>query len=280
MLRIGYFSVNSRSSVTTGPIRPRKLALALSCVLVFVLLASTRLPAANRESMAALFEEANKSYQSGDFAAAERQYQQLLAKGVESGALYYNLGNACFKQKHLGEAIYFWEKAKAKLPRDPDVSENLALANLMVVDRIDVPPDPFPVRWADGAVHSLTTTQDSWILLLLFVVANLLFALSLLAKSPRVARNALMSALAIGFFALLLGCSLAWKIYERNYRQAGVVIEEKSEVRSGPGTENVVVFTVHEGILLRIRGESSGWYQISLPNGWSGWLQKSSVRIL
>ena len=230
--------------------------------------------------MAALFEDANKSYQKGDFAAAERQYQQLLARGIDSGALYYNLGNTCFKQKHLGEAIYFWEKAKQKLPRDPDVRENLALANLMVVDRIEVPPDPLPLRWGDRAVHSLTTTQDSWITLLLFVLANGLFALSLLAKGPRVARNTLVSAFAIGFFVLFFGCSLAWKIYEKSHRPAGVVIEQKSEVRSGPGAENIIVFTVHEGILLRIRGESSGWYQISLPNGWSGWLEKNSVRVL
>ncbi len=230
--------------------------------------------------MSALFDEANKSYQKGDFAAAERQYEQLLAKGVDSGELYYNLGNACFKQKHLGEAIYFWEKAKQKLPRDPDVRENLELANLLVVDRVEVPQDPLPVRWADKAVHFLTLTQDSWIALLLFVFANALFALSLLAKGPRLIRGALISALVTGFFVLVFGCSLAWKVYEKNYRLAGVVVEQKSEVRSGPGAENIVVFTVHEGILLRIRGENSGWYQISLPNGWSGWLEKNSVRVL
>lgn len=264
----------------SGPADRMQLRKFVFSIFLFLLLASHSSSAANRESMAALFEDANNAYQKGDFPAAEGQYKQLLAKGVDSGALYYNLGNTCFKQKHLGEAIYFWEKARQKLPRDPDVRENLALANLLVVDRIEVPPDPLPVRWADRAVHSLTMTQDSWTVLLLFVAANGLFSLSLLAKRPRVTRSALASAFVAGFFVLLFGCSLTWKTYEKNYRQTGVVIEQKSEVRSGPGAENIVVFTVHEGILLRIRGESSGWYQVSLPNGWSGWLEKNSVRVL
>ena len=262
------------------PAAAARAAARLFVALTVILIASSAAAAAPRESTARLFGDANSSYQKGDYTGAERLYLQLLDKGIDDGALYYNLGNACFKQKKLGEAIYYWEKARQKLPGDLDVRENLDLANLLVVDRIEVPPDPLPMRWLDGAIHRLTIAQDSWTALALFVASNLLFSAWLLAKGPRLAFRALIASLVSGSLALLFGCSLAWKIYEKNYRREGVVVEQKVDVRSGPGPENITVFTVHEGIMLRVRGETGGWYQISVPNGWSGWLPGGSVRIL
>jgi hypothetical protein len=50
---------------------------------------------------------------------------------VESGPVYYNLGNVYFNQKRLGEAIYCWEKALQKMPADRETRGNLELANLL-----------------------------------------------------------------------------------------------------------------------------------------------------
>jgi tetratricopeptide (TPR) repeat protein len=238
------------------------------------------LQSTSREALAALFVQANTLYQNGDFDSAERLYRQIMEKGADSGALYYNLGNACFKQKKLGEAIYFWEKARRRLPGDPDIRENLELAGLLVVDRIEVPPDPLPLRWLESAIHRLTINQDCWIALVLFVLSNILFAAYLRARSRRSAVYALTLAVGAGSLFMLFGCSLGWKLYEKSSRLEGVIVEQKADVRSGPGSENITVFTVHEGIQVRVRGESSGWYQVSLPNGWSGWLQKNALLVL
>jgi hypothetical protein len=255
-----------------------RLGLAL-LLAVFACAPRTGTPA-SRESHEALFAQAGAAYQKGDFQEAERDYRLLVEKGLRSGALYYNLGNSCFKQKKLGDAVYYWEMAKRLLPEDPDVRENLELANLLVVDRIEVPQDPLPIRWLDSAVHRLTIQQEGKILLALFIFANVLIAIFLLSGNPRLASRALIAAAAAGIIVAILGMSFGWKIYEKSHRAEGVVIEQKADARSGPGPENITVFTVHEGIVLRIRGESGGWYQISLPNGWSGWLPKDSVRAI
>ncbi len=257
---------------------PRSFCFVATCA--FVLLWTVLLRGASKEALAALFAQANAHYQSGDFAAAEQLYRQLDEKKADSGALYYNLGNACFKQKKLGEAIYYWEKAQRRLPGDPDIAENLDLANLLVIDRIEIPQAPLPLRWLDSAIHRWTINQNSWIVLIMFVITNAFLAAYLAARSRRSALRALTLALASGLFFLLFAGSLTWRLYEKNARQEGIVIEQKAEVRSGPGSENITVFTVHEGILLRVRGETGGWYQVSLPNGWSGWLQKSVIRVL
>jgi uncharacterized protein YgiM (DUF1202 family) len=83
-----------------------------------------------------------------------------------------------------------------------------------------------------------------------------------------------------GFVFLLAAGSLSWKIYVSENRKEGVVIEQKVDIRSGPGTGNIAVCTIHEGIKVRVLGSNNGWHQISLPNGWSGWLPQSTLRIL
>jgi len=257
-----------------------KRTLPVHCVFLSALFLAGVCFASGTESLSNVFKEGNAHYQSGDFAAAERCYRLLLAQGVDSGSVYYNLGNACFKQKKLGEAIYYWERARRKLPGDSDVRENLQLANLLVVDRIDVPEDPLPVRLLSRGVHLLTIAQESKIVLTLFIMANVLFGAYLLVRRPRLAFWALTASLTAALLAAFFAGSLAWKVYQENHRKQGVIVEQKVDIRSGPGVENVAVVTVHEGIIVRIRGESNGWYQISLPNGWNGWLPGSSVRIL
>ncbi|NWG14224.1 MAG: tetratricopeptide repeat protein [Acidobacteria bacterium] len=229
------------------------------------------------ENPASWFAQGNAKYQSGDFPGAEELYRRLVDSGVESGAVYYNLGNACFKQKKIGPAIYFWEKALARMPRDQDVKANLELADLFVVDRIEVPPDPVTIRWILVAVHFFTLEQESWIVVALFILTNAMVAVYIVAGRSGTALKALVAA---GICALLLACSLAsfaWKLYESAYIRRGVVVAEKVDIRSGPGTHNVTVFTVHEGVRLRIHNTVGGWYQVSLPNGWSGWLPSDSV---
>ncbi len=235
---------------------------------------------AGQDSPAELFALGNAEYQKGEFAAAEQCYREILNKGVNSGSLYYNLGNVCFKQKKLGEAIYFWEKARQKLPGDSDVGENLELANLLVIDRIETPPDPFPLRVLQRIIGFLSLTQTAWTVLFLFILTNVLFSVYLLADNPGACLRALTLSLAAGALTLLLGCSLAWRIYDQNHRLEGIVVEQKADVRSGPGVDNITIFTVHEGIKVRVRGEAGGWYQISLPNGWNGWMQATSLRVL
>ena len=46
---------------------------------------------------------------------------------------------------------------------------------------------------------------------------------------------------------------------------------------AGPGENNATLFTVHEGLKVRVRGRAPGWLQVSLDNGLSGWLPEESI---
>jgi len=232
------------------------------------------------EAAALLFSKANKSYQSGDYTAASGDYLKLLGSGIESGSLYYNLGNARFKEGKLGEAIYYWEKARQEMPGDPDILENLELSHLLLVDRIDVPEDPLPVRIFDTFTNLLTIGQLGWLALSLYLIANLLLTACLLNLKPRWGFGLRIASVSVWALVLLLAGILTWRVYDVTHRRDAIVVEQKVDLRSGPGSENIVVFTVHEGIRVRVRNHVQGWYQVILPNGWNGWLQQQSIRIL
>ena len=236
--------------------------------------------AAGDETYKDIFAQGNAHYQSGDFAAAEHAYRTLVDAGIDDGTVYYNLGNACFKQKMFGEAIYFWEKARRRIPGDSDVTQNLQFATLFLVDRLEVPQDPLPLRLLARAVHLLTISGESNIVLGLFVTVNLLLGLSFLIRTPRFTFWMLAGICVVSSLLILFSGSLAWKIYQEKHLRQGVIVEQKVDIHSGPGSENVTVFTVHEGVLVQVKEESDGWLQITLPNGWSGWLPGKSLRIL
>ena len=162
----------------------------------------------------------------------------------------------------------------------PRIIENLQFGNLLVVDRIDVPEDPLPVRILSQAIHRFTPEQESRIILALFLAANLLFTFYLLVPTRRLALWGLTGSLTAILLTTMVAGSLTWKVYQRTHRRQGVVVDQKVDVRSGPGGNNITVVTVHEGVVVRVRGGSNGWLQISLPNGWTGWLPGSSVLIL
>ncbi|HTY64702.1 MAG TPA: BatD family protein [Acidobacteriota bacterium] len=259
----------------------KKFPSASASLILVLLFASWNLYALPNQGVPErLFAQGNAEYQKGNYESAERYYSQILNSGFDSGPLYFNLGNACFKQKRLGDAIYYWEKAKTRLPGDREIQENLELANLLIPDRIEISDSPFPVRAITAATGIFTVKQETWMVLALFIAANVLLALCMLAKNSRNSFRALLCCMGLTLLLLVSASSLSWKIYDQDYRKKGIVVEQKVDVRSGPGSENMAVFTIHEGMKVRVHTSNNGWYQISLPNGWSGWLRQDCIRIL
>jgi tetratricopeptide (TPR) repeat protein len=233
-----------------------------------------------RENAARTFAQANSEYQNNEYASAERHYREIVDLGIDSGPVYYNLGNACFKQKRLGEAIYYWEKARQKLPFDREIRENLELAGLLLVDRIEAPPAPLPLQFLSRLARFLSIEQESRLAIVLFIAANAFFSIYLLAKNPRLAFRALIACFIAGITFFIFAASLTWKVYEKDFRKNAVVVEQRVDVKSGPGIENITIFTIHEGTKIRVHKSSNGWHQISLPNGWNGWLPQDDILIL
>ena len=86
-----------------------------------------------------LFKEGNSNYKSENFSQAIINYEEIL-QHVEHENIYYNLGNAYYRNGDIGNSIWALEKAYILDPRDSDINFNLKYLRSMVRDRI-IPPD-------------------------------------------------------------------------------------------------------------------------------------------
>lgn len=59
--------------------------------------------------------------------------------------------------------------------------------------------------------------------------------------------------------------------------QMGVVTAKSLNVRSGPGTNNSVLFTVKKNETVEIKGSSNGWYKIKSSLGKEGWASSTYI---
>jgi tetratricopeptide (TPR) repeat protein len=240
------------------------------------------LPRASGAQSAAttLYRQANQVYQEGDYGSAIELYLQILESGVSHGSVYYNLGNAYFKDNQLGRAILFYERARRLLPRDEDVAANLALANELTVDKIAAGRGPLLTRALTWPAQSLSIAELTWITFTLYMLVATLAVVALSIGKNRFRKKLLATILVVGVFFVASGASLFGNIYGQRKISTAIVLTPSVDARSGPGQEYTKIFSVHEGTRIRIRQERENWYLISLPNGLAGWVPSEIAEII
>ena len=71
---------------------------------IYIVLLSFSIPAFADHNVH-LFKKGNEFYELGQYQEAIKNFEEIIDNGYESWELYYNLGNAYFKNKQLGKAI-------------------------------------------------------------------------------------------------------------------------------------------------------------------------------
>ena len=126
-------------------------------LLIFSLLTSSLFA----ESCKTLFTGA-AAYKAGDFTSAAEAWQNCVDNGYQNGDLYYNLGNAYFRENRLGLAILNYEKALRFDPTNDDYEYNLKFARSMTKDKVEESEDmENPIlNFAFEAHHVLSEKQQ------------------------------------------------------------------------------------------------------------------------
>jgi len=254
-----------------------RLAYRLPVLLSVFLLAPLNVLGQDAE---ALFAQANLEYRNENFGESIRLYEQIKSNGWESGELYYNLGNAYFRESKLGPAILNYERARSFLPGESDLSRNLEIANLRVVDKIEPLPEFLPVRWMKAFLRLFTAR--SWVVLALSLywcaILSLVTWRLLATPSFRrwLVRAALSTALAGGISASLL----AGRLWLDRSQVPAIVMVPEVEALSAPAAGATEVFRIHEGTRVRIGTRSSEWSEIILPDGKVGWIPSQAIELI
>lgn len=220
---------------------------------------------------------ADASFRMGDYPAAIEQYEALIASGNGSADIYYNLGNAYYRDEQTAQAILNYERALRLRPNMDDARENLALANSKTQDRITQLPRLFIVRWIDWLCTAITPHAWRVVWLILLTLAGIAATVirwgnSLSARKTGLIGGIVSVVLLVAATLLLFG---ATKRY--NSHSSAIVMEQSITVKGSPEQQSVDKMLLHEGTKVEVLDELSGWYKIRIADGTTGWCQSSTI---
>jgi len=223
--------------------------------------------------LSSLFAQANAQYAEGNYAEAAEQYQQVLAESP-SADLYYNLGNAYFKQGELAQSILAYERALRLEPSHKDAAHNLLFAQSRIIDNIDDTQSFFLSNWLKAIRNALGL--QTWIILsialfLFALVGFFVFAFNNLLWLRKIAFYSSLLALCISVISMINASSL----HQRDVsRSEAIITQGIVNVKSSPDRSGTDLFTLHEGTKVEINETLGEWCCVHVGN-YIGWMPLS-----
>lgn len=251
--------------------RVRLAALLLALIFIFAKQGNCDEPGEVR----LLFYQGNSYYSEEGFEEAITYYEKALDSGFESGPLYYNLGNAYFKNGFLGKAILNYLRAKRFMPKDADLRSNLDYAQSLIKGGIIVPKRDWFGRMFFGMVDSFSLNRITLFSAVLYFILSALVILIIVAKNLRKLCSYISGILAI---LLILWLSIFFtQFYETIVQKQAVITVESSDSKFEPFDEATTFFTLNEGEGVTVIASKNDWVKIRRPDGKQGWIKSSAV---
>ena len=232
-------------------------------------------------SQGAFFDEGNQRYQEGDFNGALERYSQILADGLESGELYYNIGNTYFKLGELGPAILYYERARRLMPGDGDLLANLELARSLTADEVAPLPGFWLFRAVGWWVGLLPRPMLVWLVAVAYLITIAAVIFVILRPATVLAAWGRWLAIASATVVVVFGLNLAVRELGIGASEEAVIMAEETAVQSAPSDDSTLqIFAVHEGTKVRIDRRSDAWIEIILEDGKVGWVRADQLELI
>ncbi len=222
------------------------------------------------------FQEAQKTFDQAksadDFLRAAGLYQSILDRGVVSGAVLYNQGNAYMQAGQRGRAIAAYRQTQRYRPRDPYLQANLEFAlgagNPTGGRR---PVIEYVLFWQDW----LSYPEKFRLTAALAVVTFAVGVAALFRHRRLLARIAIVGVALTLLFSFSAGYD--WYRFEKTVH--GVIVQTEVIARKGNGTTYEPAFTepLSEGAEFRLVERRGAWSLIRLPGGEEGWVEDEAI---
>lgn len=216
-----------------------------------------------------IFAEANRLYDSQNYAGALKLYEKLAEQGVRTPALCYNLASAYFKTKEIGQSVLYLLRAEKLSPGDNDIEGNLRFVSQFTIDKGTLSSPP--LAFFTGQLH--LGAWALWTTIFYFLLTGLI-AFRIWFKSRAFLLR--LGTWTTGFFLVLFafGFHLSWRWSKV---PKGVLLAKEAPVKSGPGEDFVTQLLGHEGLTFQIIEEREDYFEVLLPNGVKGWVKKEEA---
>ena len=227
-----------------------------------------------------LFREGNNAYNQGDYERAIVYYDSINSLGVHAAELYFNLGNAYYKQNAIASSILNYEKALLLDANNTQVLNNLAFAQNMTLDRFSPLPESDLKKATDHVLFlssvrgwSITIVVCVWLTALLFF---------LYIKSGRSGTKRLFFS---AFFLTVIGAllSLSFALQQKKILEdtrPAIVFAQEEDFRAEPNLRSEVLLNIHEGTKVFVQAELEDWLKLKLKHGAIGWIPQSSIQYI
>jgi len=227
-----------------------------------------------------LYNEANELYKKAEYQAAIEQYELVLKSNFSSGALYYNLGNAYFKTNQIPMAILCYERAKKLLPGDEDVEFNHSIANLKIVDKIEVMPRLFFYNWIDAVINFFNC--DGWAVagVSSLALAFLLFVLFRITEKEGLRKLFFYLGLLLIVFAVKSFWFANIQYKEATGENTAIIFTPSVNVKSSPDANGTNLFVIHDGTKVELLDKVGDWSKVKLSDGKLGWVETGSFVVI
>lgn len=236
---------------------------------------------------ATIAQQADSAYNKENYREAVGLYLESIENDGVSSDLYYNLGNAYYRDGQLGRAIISYERALALDPSNEYARTNLAFVRTRIED---IPEDDSSFLSNLHRNISSTLSPDGWSVAALCLFLLLLGTIAMYMFSSNVAmrKSGFFGGIAVLFifvYVLMIAGQTA-SAYSRH--DTAVVIVPTTNLSSAPRstrskTEKVV--PIHEGTKVEIVDSVSTpddpnvgkWYDVKINNSSRAWLNAADV---
>jgi hypothetical protein len=223
--------------------------------------------------------EANKFYQNQEYEKAKDSYESIVQQGIKNFTLFYNLGNTYFKLEKFGLARLYYEKAAKINPRDKDLHFNLAFLQTKLKDKEETHQSLF-VHFIMNIYYFFSTNLLAVFVLIFFVLIMLTIAIMILTRGRTLKKILRVVLIIFSFLFLIFLVVTVARVQEFNSHNTAVIIDETVFAYSGPSDDFQQVFTIHEGLKVRIEKFESDGVLIKLISGNGGWIGRKSIAFI
>ena len=268
------FGGKPMDEATAGKCLKQVRAWAKALVLVVALSLPFAPTGARASESATQFVDAVRDYKAGHFEQAAKAFEDIAAGGIENPTLFYNTANAWLRDKNLGRAILWYERALRLSPSDPDIRFNLAHAQSLVKDRLDHPLTARDILFFWKGMVSLRTLQFAAVAGSCFFF---LWAAVRVVQRKRVITGAGTVILAV-FILLTVAAFLEEVRLGRDAR--AVILSPAVQVRSGTQKTATPLFDLHTGTTVKVLEKKGNHIKIGIAGGKVGWVSLADAEMI
>jgi len=227
---------------------------------------------------------ADSAYAADNFVLAEQLYLQSITHDGSSSTIYYNLGNAYYRQGNLGMAIVNYERALKLDPTNNDARTNLEFVKGKITDR-QIDSGSFMSNLWENIVMQFKADTWACIAIVLFALF-LAAALTYLFSSVVMVKKASFFSGIIVFFICALSVVISFAAANRVETNAYAIILPPSTLLSTTPREarnqSEEAFLLHEGTKVEIVDSISSsadgkWYEVRVGQNERAWIKASDV---